>query len=100
MKKSKYILLISLTIAIFIVLLFYIFYGCNFNLSLYNNMQIINSHVKNVLLILIIIFAILLNFFVVSNKNINSNNRKKFFVMELSAMAGFMFGSYILGLLN
>lgn len=56
--------------------------------------------VKIVVAILVITLTIIVNYYVVSNKNINSNNRKKFFVMELSAMAGFMFGSYILGLLN
>lgn len=56
--------------------------------------------VKIVVAILVITLTIIVNYYVVSNKNINSNNKKRFFVMELSAMAGFMFGSYILDLLN
>lgn len=54
--------------------------------------------VKIVVAILVITLTIIVNYYVVSNKNINSNNKKRFLIMELSAMAGFVFGSYLFGL--
>lgn len=54
--------------------------------------------VKIVVAILVITLTLIVNYYVVSNKNINSNNKKRFLIMELSAMAGFAFGSYLFGL--